>query len=64
LLAHSDGPTRVIGLKQGALRFDTPYADAILPERLGELFGVPMRALDAGDSRLILPLVHSRGARP
>jgi iron complex transport system ATP-binding protein len=64
LLAHSGGAARVIGLKQGALRFDTAYAEAALPERLGDLFGVPMRALDAGDTRLILPLVRSRGAQP
>jgi iron complex transport system ATP-binding protein len=62
LLAHGGGAARVIGLKRGGLRFDTPYADAALPERLGELFGVPMRALDAGDARLILPLVRPRGA--
>ena len=65
LLAHSGGAARVIGLKHGALRFDAAYADAALPDRLGDLFGVPMRALDAGDARLILPLVRtSTGVTP
>lgn len=62
LLAHVGGPSRVVGLKDGTLRFDSPYRDAGLPERLGELFGVPMRALEAGDARLIVPLPRAPGA--
>lgn len=64
LLAHAGSAARVIGLKNGALRFDTPYADAALPDRLSELFDVPMRAIDAGDARVIVPFARpQQGAR-
>ena len=48
---------RVVGLAGGRVHFECPYAAPDLPERLAELFGVPMEALAAGRHRVIVPRV-------
>jgi iron complex transport system ATP-binding protein len=55
LLAHAGGRPRVTGLSNGKLRFETGYDASELPERLAELFGVPMDAVELGGRRLIVP---------
>lgn len=56
LLRHLGAPdrVRVAGLAQGRLRFQLPLAAEHLPEELGALFGVRMRALAFGDERVLL----------
>jgi ABC-type cobalamin/Fe3+-siderophores transport system ATPase subunit len=55
LLAHAGGRPRVTGLAGGKLAFETDYRANDLPERLAELFGVPMDAVEFGARRLIVP---------
>jgi len=55
LLAYTAAAPRVLGLAGGELRFALDYAAPELPERLSELFGVPMLALAAGGGRVIVP---------
>jgi iron complex transport system ATP-binding protein len=57
LLRHL-GPAqrvRVAGVAHGKLRFECPLDAGDLPERLGALFGVQMRALALGEARVLLP---------
>jgi iron complex transport system ATP-binding protein len=55
LLAHAGGRPRVAGLAGGKLAFETDYARGDMPERLAELFGVPMESVTFGARRLIVP---------
>jgi iron complex transport system ATP-binding protein len=64
LLAHVGRTTRVAGLAAGELRFDTDLAAPDLPERLAELFGVPMHAAEIAGRRLILPVPNIAGSQP
>jgi iron complex transport system ATP-binding protein len=65
LLAHVGGTPRVAGLSEGKLRFDTSFGASELPDRLAELFGVPMHTAVVGRERLILPMPGSpRGGAP
>jgi iron complex transport system ATP-binding protein len=56
LLVHAGGSPRIAGLADGSLRFDTMLGAEALPERLAELFGVPMHTAYAGTNRLIVPM--------
>jgi iron complex transport system ATP-binding protein len=62
LLVHVGAAPRVAGLADGSLRFDTTLGAEALPERLAELFGVPMHTAFAGTTRLIVPMPRT-GAR-
>ncbi len=57
LLRHLGEPerVRVAGIAQGQLRFQSPLSAADLPEQLGALFGVQMRALSLDGQRVLLP---------
>ena len=46
---------RVAGVAQGRLRFEQGLDAVELPERLGQLFGVNMRAVSVDDERVLLP---------
>lgn len=46
---------RVAGIDQGKLRFQSPLSAPELPEQLGALFGVQMRALSLDGQRVLLP---------
>jgi iron complex transport system ATP-binding protein len=61
LLAHVGTTPRVAGLADGELCFDTTLAAEALPERLAELFGVPMHSAHAGSTRLIVPMPRAGG---
>jgi iron complex transport system ATP-binding protein len=56
LLAYAGGSPRIAGLAEGVVAFETQFKAQDLPERLAELFGVPMHTAHAGGERLILPL--------
>jgi iron complex transport system ATP-binding protein len=57
LLRHLGAPksVRVAGVTRGTLQFECAFADPQLPDLLGALFGVQMRALSLGDARVLLP---------
>jgi len=57
LLRHLGDPerVRVAGVAQGRLRFEHGLDAPELPERLGELFGVHMRAVSIDAQRVLLP---------
>jgi iron complex transport system ATP-binding protein len=57
LLAHlSNGDKlRVIGLSAGRIIFEARFGDGDLPDKLGQLFGVRMRALGEGQGRVVVP---------
>jgi iron complex transport system ATP-binding protein len=61
LLAHVGGAERlrVAGMSEGRLVFEARYADADLPDRLGSLFGLRLRALGAASERVIVPELGS-----
>jgi len=63
LLAHVGGRPRVTGLSNGKLCFETGYDAGDLPERLAELFGVPMDAVELGGRRIIVPNPKPTGAQ-
>jgi len=46
---------RVAGMAQGKLRFEATLAAPELPQQLGELFGVQMRALSLDGQRVLMP---------
>jgi iron complex transport system ATP-binding protein len=46
---------RVAGMAQGKLSFEAPLSAPELPEQLGALFGVTMRALSLDGQRLLMP---------
>jgi len=46
---------RVVGLRRGQLIFDAPLNAPALPERIGDLFGIEMDALDGSEQRWIVP---------
>jgi iron complex transport system ATP-binding protein len=54
--------TRVVALKQGQLLFDVKADDALLPARLGELYGIEMLALEANGQRVIVPTKPQGGS--
>jgi iron complex transport system ATP-binding protein len=56
LLVHVEKETRVLGLAEGRIRFDLGFGARELPERLAELFGVPMHVAEVAGKRLIVPL--------
>jgi len=57
LLRHlgAPGSVRVAGVARGQLRFECAFSDPELPRQLGELFGVQMRALSIGETRVLIP---------
>jgi iron complex transport system ATP-binding protein len=57
LLRHlGDAPrVQVVGIAQGRLSFQTPLSAPELPQQLGALFGVEMRALALDGQRVLLP---------
>jgi iron complex transport system ATP-binding protein len=46
---------RVAGVAQGRLRFEAQLTAPELPEQLGQLFGVEMRAVSLAGQRVLLP---------
>lgn len=54
------GRLRVVGLSAGRIAFDTPLADAALPEQLGALFGIELESLQGTRQRFIVPGQRSR----
>jgi iron complex transport system ATP-binding protein len=56
LLAHLAGSPRVLGLKAGKTLVDARYGEPDLATELALLFDVPMRSVDAGGRRFILPV--------
>jgi iron complex transport system ATP-binding protein len=63
LLAHAGRPAelRLLGLHGGSPRFETPYADAELDQKLGALFGIAMGTFQAGPRRFVVPLIDAGG---
>jgi iron complex transport system ATP-binding protein len=57
LLRHLGDPTnvRVVGMAQGKVRFEVAFSAPDLPEQLGALFGVQMRALSLDGQRVLMP---------
>jgi iron complex transport system ATP-binding protein len=57
LLRHLGAPerVRVAGVAQGRLCFELGLDEPQLPHRLGELFGVHMRAVSVDDARVLIP---------
>ncbi len=57
LLRHLGTPEeiRVAGMAQGKLRFQLALTADELPQRLGQLFGVEMRALSLAGQRVLMP---------
>jgi iron complex transport system ATP-binding protein len=53
-LGNADG-VQVAGMAQGKLRFQAPLSAPALPQLLGDLFGVTMRALPFDGERLLIP---------
>ena len=49
------GSARVMGLASGRCRFQLELGSAQLPDALSDLFAVPMRVLEEGGARAILP---------
>ena len=49
------GSVRVVGLARGRCRFQLALSSAQLPDALSDLFEVPMRVLEEGNARAILP---------
>ena len=56
LLVHLEREPRVVGVAEGRVRFDVRFGASELPDRLAELFGVPMHVARIGDKRLVVPL--------
>ncbi len=48
--------TRVVALKQGRLAFDVMAHDVSLPDRLRQLYGIPMRTHGDSEHRVIIPV--------
>ena len=50
-LGHGDGlaRVRVVGMKEGAIVFDSKYGDAAFSQHLERLFGVPFFSVQVGD---------------
>jgi len=61
LLAHVNAGDRlrVVGLSEGRIAFEARFSDTALPDKLGDLFGVRMRALGEGRARVIVPIVST-----
>jgi iron complex transport system ATP-binding protein len=57
LLRHLGDPerVRVAGVAQGRLRFSAQLTSPELPQQLGQLFGVEMRAVSVDGQRVLLP---------
>ena len=57
LLRHLGDPerVRVAGIARGQLAFESPLSAPELPEQLGQLFGVQMRALSLDGQRVLMP---------
>ncbi len=52
---------RIVGMNRGRIELESNFAAPDLPERLGALFSVPLRALHDAGQRFIVPFA---GARP
>jgi iron complex transport system ATP-binding protein len=64
LLAHVGGTPRVVGLKAGKLLVDAQYGEPDLTTELALLFDVPMRSVEAGGRRFILPVPRRHSETP
>lgn len=51
--------TRVVALDAGRLAFDMMASDASLPDRLGELYRIPMQVFGSRERRVIIPTAPS-----
>jgi iron complex transport system ATP-binding protein len=63
LLRHTGCPARVIGIADGARRFELDFDAAALPAELGALFGVRMESVSAGGKRIIVPIAGAAVTR-
>jgi iron complex transport system ATP-binding protein len=64
LLSHVGGAPRIVGLKAGKLMLDAHYGAPDLATELALLFDVPMRAVEAGGRRFILPVPRRHSEAP
>ena len=59
LLGHvacrTERPIRVIGLREGRMRFDSTFGATDLPAQLGELFDIEVRELSCAGRRVLVP---------